>query len=52
MNDKKITYTVFASFGAEELKATKNDFADVQKLVECILDLGGLIHEIKVEVAP
>lgn len=50
MTDKKITYTVFATFGAEKLKSTKNDFADVQRIVECVLDFGGIVHEIVVDV--
>jgi hypothetical protein len=50
MENKKITYTVHATFGAEKLTSTKNNFADVQRLVECVLDFGGMIHEIMVEV--
>lgn len=49
MKERKITYTVHATFGAEKLTATKNDFADVQRLVECVLDFGGIVHEIVVD---
>jgi hypothetical protein len=49
MKERKITYTVLATFGTEKLKSTQNNFADVQKLVECVLDLGGIVHEIVVE---
>lgn len=45
----KINYTLVASFGREVLTAKKNDFADIHKLVEAVLDFGGTIIEIVAE---
>lgn len=52
MEKRKIEYTVIARFGAEVLTAKKNDFADVQRLVEAVFDLGGSILEIEAEELP
>lgn len=45
----KVNYKVIARFGAEVLTANKNDFADVHRLVEAVLDFGGSIIEIVAE---
>ena len=52
MTKRKITYTVKVGFGREVLTTTKNDFAEVQKLVDVVLDLGGNILEIELEELP
>lgn len=52
MTKRKITYTVKVGLGREVLTTTKNDFAEVQKLVEVVLDLGGNILEIELEELP
>lgn len=49
MENQKINYKVVARFGKEVLTANKNDFADVNKLVEAVLDFGGSILEIIAE---
>ncbi len=49
---RKITYTVTVRFGKEVLTTKKNDFAEVHKLCEVVLDLGGSIVEIEVEEMP
>ena len=49
---RRITYTVKVRFGAEVLTTKKNDFAEVQKIVEAVLDLGGSILEIELEELP
>lgn len=46
---EKVNYTLVASFGREVLTAKKNDFADIHKLVEAVLDFGGTIIEIVAE---
>ena len=46
---RKINYKVVARFGAEVLTANKNNFEDVNKLVEAVFDLGGVIVEIIAE---
>ena len=48
----KITYTVKVRFGREVLTTKKNDFTEVNKLVEVVLDLGGSIVEIELEELP
>ncbi len=45
----KVNYKVVARFGAEILTANKNDFEDVNKLVESVLAFGGSILEIVAE---
>ena len=52
MTSKRITYTLTVRFGSEVLTTKKNDFSDVNKLCEAVLDLGGSIIEIEVEELP
>lgn len=42
----KKTYTVMASIGNQTLKSTQEDFADIVKICEVVLKLGGYIQEI------
>lgn len=46
MEKRKFTYTVNVVLGDQTLTTKKNDFSDVEKLVEVIYDLGGFVTEI------